>query len=293
MWKEKYIKYLRYEKNCSSHTEIAYFKDLSQFQEFVENETGTFDIESVDADLIRVWVSTLMENGLKETSVNRKLSSVKSFYVYLQRKGVVDVNPTSYVSGPKVSSRLPDFVKHSDMIKVLSPLSYSDDFEGVRNHFLMELFYATGMRREELIMLKDENVDISSCTLRVHGKGNKERLIPFSEKTKKHLLKYIDVRNTEIENRTPFLFVRKNGMKMCSTMVYTIVNKHLSSVKTISRKSPHVLRHSFATAMMDNGADINAVKNILGHASLSSTQLYTHVTFKELKKVYDNAHPRA
>ena len=293
MWIEKFIKYLRYEKNYSSHTEISYFKDLSQFQEFIESEVGYFDIKSVDVDLIRTWISLLMEEGLKAATVNRKLSSVKSFFKYLQKMELVSVNPAHYIKGPRAERKLPNFVKHSDMLEVLSPISYSENFEGVRNRFLIELLYVTGIRREELISLKENDVDIHSCTLKVHGKGNKERIIPISERTKVHLLEYINIRNKEIENRTSFLFVRKNGKRMYSRMVYAIVNKHLSSVKTLSIKSPHVLRHSFATAMLNNGAEINAVKSLLGHASLSSTQIYTHVTFKELKKVYDNAHPRA
>ena len=293
MWKEKYIKYLRYEKKCSSHTEISYFKDLAQFQEFVEIELGQFDPKLVDTDLIRMWMSTLMEKGLKATTVNRKLSCVKSFYKFLQKKEFIEVNPAFYVIGPKINRKLPNFVKHSDMLEVLSPDSYSDDFEGVRNLFLIELLYVTGMRREEVVGLKDINVDVLANTLLVHGKGNKDRMIPFGEKTKLHLLKYIEVRNEEIKNRAPYLFVRKNGRKMYPMMVYAIVNKHLSGIKTLSIKSPHVLRHSFATSMLNNGAEINAIKNLLGHASLSSTQIYTHVTFKEIKKVYDNAHPRA
>ena len=293
MWKEKYIKYLRYEKKCSSHTEISYFKDLTQFQDFIEFEIGYFDPKAVDSDLIRIWISSLMEEGLKATTVNRKLSCVKSFYKFLQKKEFVEVNPAFYIAGPKIERKLPNFVKHSDMLEVLSPDLFSDDFEGKRNLFLIELLYATGIRREEVIGLKDINVDTSSNTLLVHGKGSKDRLIPFSDKTKDHLLKYIEIRNEEIENRTHYLFVRKNGEKMRPMMVYAIVNKHLSGIKTLSVKSPHVLRHSFATAMLNNGAEINAIKKLLGHASLSSTQVYTHVTFKELKKIYDNAHPRA
>ena len=293
MWIEKFIKYLRYEKNYSSHTEISYLKDLTQFQEFIKNETDQFYPEAVDADLIRNWISSLMEQGLRATTVNRKLSTLKSFYKYLERNKLVAVNPTSYITGPRVERKLPSFVKHSDMIEVLSPSSYTDDFVGVRNRFLIELLYVTGMRREEIISLKDDSVDIPSSKLQILGKGNKERQIPFGDLTKQNLLKYIDVRNEKIKNRTGYLFVRKNGKRMYPDMVYAIVNKHLSKIKTLSKKSPHVLRHSFATAMLNNGAEINAIKSLLGHASLSSTQIYTHVTFKELKKIYDNAHPRA
>ena len=293
MLKEKFIKYLRYEKNCSSHTEISYFKDLTQFQMYVEDEVGQFDPLSISSDQIRMWIVKLMEQGNKSSTVNRKLSSIKSFYRFLQKKELIEVNPAIYLQGPKKEHRLPSFVKHSDMLKVLASDSFTDDFEGVRNLFLIELLYLTGLRTEELVMMKDVDVDLSSNTLQVHGKGNKDRLIPFSEKTNHLIAEYINVRNEKVENRTPYLFVRKNGKQLYHRMVYAIVNKHLSDVKTLSMKSPHVLRHSFATVMLNNGAEINAVKNLLGHASLASTQIYTHVTFKELKKVYNNAHPRA
>ena len=203
------------------------------------------------------------------------------------------MNPALYIQGPKIETKLPSFVRHSDMLKVLYSDSFSDDFEGHRNRFLIELLYLTGMRREEIVMLKNTDVDLSSNLLHVHGKGNKDRLIPISKKTNQLFINYTSIRNDKVENRAPYLFVRKNGKRLYSEMVYSIVNKHLSDVKTLSVKSPHVLRHSFATAMLNNGAEINAIKNLLGHASLSSTQIYTHVTFKELKKVYNNAHPRA
>ena len=293
MLKEKFIKYLRYEKNCSSHTEISYFKDLAQFQMFVESEIGQFDPLTIGSDLIRMWIVHLMEQGNKSSTVNRKLSTIKSFYRFLQKKEMLDVNPAIYIQGPKKEQQLPNFVKHSDMLKVLSSDSFTDDFEGVRNLFLIELLYLTGLRTDELVMLKDIDIDLCSNTMHVHGKRNKDRIIPISPKTNLLFLEYIKVRNHDVENRTPYLFVRKNGKQLYHRMVYAIVHKHLSDVKTLSVKSPHVLRHSFATVMLDNGAEINAVKNLLGHASLSSTQIYTHVTFKKLKKVYNNAHPRA
>jgi integrase/recombinase XerC len=293
MLKEKFIKYLRYEKNCSSHTEISYFKDLAQFQMFVESEIGQFDPLTIGSDLIRMWIVHLMEQGNKSSTVNRKLSTIKSFYRFLQKKEMLDVNPAIYIQGPKKEQQLPNFVKHSDMLKVLSSDSFTDDFEGVRNLFLIELLYLTGLRTDELVMLKDIDIDLCSNTMHVHGKRNKDRIIPISPKTNLLFLEYIKVRNHNVENRTPYLFVRKNGKQLYHRMVYAIVHKHLSDVKTLSVKSPHVLRHSFATVMLDNGAEINAVKNLLGHASLSSTQIYTHVTFKKLKKVYNNAHPRA
>ena len=293
MWKEKFINYLRYEKNYSSHTEISYFKDLTQFQNFIKNEIGQFDPFTISSDQIRMWIVKLMEKGQKSSTVNRKLSTIKSFYKFLQKKELMEMNPARYIQGPKIETKLPSFVRHSDMLKVLYSDSFSDDFEGHRNRFLIELLYLTGMRREEIVMLKNTDVDLSSNLLHVHGKGNKDRLIPISKKTNQRFINYTSIRNDKVENRAPYLFVRKNGKRLYSEMVYSIVNKHLSDVKTLSVKSPHVLRHSFATAMLNNGAEINAIKNLLGHASLSSTQIYTHVTFKELKKVYNNAHPRA
>lgn len=293
MWIEKFIRYLRYEKNRSSHTEISYLNDLRQFQGFIESQTGEFNPETIDSDLIRMWIMHLVEQGLKATTANRKLSTIKSFYTFLQKKQLVSLNPATHITGPRTEKKLPSFVKHSDMLEVLNPDSFSDNFEGKRNLFLIELLYLTGMRREELIGLKDEDVDQSNKTLRIQGKGNKERIIPFSDQTSQLFSEYICIRNRDIENRTPYLFVRKNGKRMYPEMVYTIVNKHLSNVKTLSTKSPHVLRHSFATVMLNSGAEINAIKDLLGHASLASTQIYTHVTFKELKEVYDNAHPRA
>ena len=293
MRKKRFISYLRYEKNCSSHTESSYFRDLTQFESFITDEVGQFDATTIDHDLIRMWIVHLMEEGQKASTVNRKLSSLKSFYRYLQKENVIQVNPSLHIQGPKMEQRLPSFVKHSDMLNVLSSDSFADDFEGVRDRFIIELLYLTGMRREELVMLKDTDVDLLSNVLLVKGKGNKERLIPISEKTNKLFTEYITIRNKKIENRTPYLFVRRSGKQLYSGMVYAIVNKHLSEVKTLSVKSPHVLRHSFATSMLNNGAEINAVKSIMGHASLSSTQIYTHITFNELKKVYKNAHPRA
>lgn len=290
---ERFIKYLRYEKSRSSHTEISYLNDLNQFKEFVEAETGEFDPNTIDADLIRMWIAHIVEMGFKTTTANRKLSTVKSFYTFLQRKQIISINPATHIPGPRIEQKLPSFIKHSDMMEVLNPNSFSDDFEGKRNLFLIKLLYLTGMRREELIGLKDKDIDLSRNTLLIHGKGNKERILPFSDKTKQLFLEYQSVRDEEIENRSPYLFVRKNGKRIYPEMVYTIVNKHLSGVKTLSVKSPHVLRHSFATVMLNNGAEINAIKNLLGHTSLASTQIYTHVTFRELKEVYDNAHPRA
>ncbi|HBT86390.1 MAG TPA: recombinase [Porphyromonadaceae bacterium] len=294
MWKEKFIDYLRYEKNYSSLTEISYLNDITQFEEFVENEIGNFVPSEIDVDIIRIWMSTLIEKGMKPSTVNRKLSSLKAFFNFMEKKKHVSGNPAKLVSGIKTPKVLPVFVNDKEMTKILdNPENYSDDFKGYRDRFLIELFYVTGIRRAELISLKDNDIDFNTCTLKIMGKGNKERFIPFSDETKKKIQEYINVRDAEIENKSAFLFVKEDGEPLYPELVYKIIHDHLKNISTLSKKSPHVLRHSFATEMMNNGAEINAVKELLGHSSLSSTEIYTHVTFEEMKKTYQNAHPRA
>lgn len=294
MWKEKFIQYLRNEKNYSSHTEISYLTDLTQFERFIEENQGVFAPEQVDADLVRIWIARLIEEGIRPISVNRKLSAVKAFFKYLKRAGVVSQNPAERISGPRTSRKLPAFVNHEDMVRILDQeAAFGDEFEEVRDRFIIELFYVTGMRRSELLGLKKSDVDSCSKTLRVTGKRNKQRIIPVSEATLEKLNRYVEIRNREVENKSPFLFVKKDGTPMYPKMIYNIIHRHLESISTLSKKSPHVLRHSFATEMLNNGAEINAVKELLGHSSLASTEIYTHITFEELKRVYHNAHPRA
>ncbi len=294
MWKEKFIKYLRYEKNYSSLTEISYLNDLTQFEEFVVGEKGKFQPEEIDTPLVRSWIASLMEQGLKPRTVNRKLSAAKSFFRYMEKRGAVKKNPAQAVRGPKTTKRLPTFVNHKQMTEVLdNELAYSDDFRGTRDRFIIELLYVTGIRRAELISLKDNDVDFRAGTLRVTGKRNKQRIIPFTDETKEKMQQYMQVRDKEIENKSPNLFVKEDGDPLYPRLVYSIVRDHLDSIPTLTKKSPHVLRHSFATGMLNNGAEINAVKELLGHSSLASTEVYTHVTFEEMKKTYQHAHPRA
>ena len=294
MWKERFIDYLRYERNYSSLTEISYLKDIIQFEEFIKLKDDNLSLIKVDRDIVRIWVGSLIELGFKASSVNRKLSSLKTFYKYLTKSGIIEKSPVESVSGPKLNSKIPSFASEKQMNEILDDAAnFSEDFIGVRNQFLIEILYLTGMRRAELISLKDNDIDFTSCTIRVTGKGNKQRLIPFSDLTKEKLEKYIHVRNKEIENKSPFLFVKDDGNAMYPKLVYKIINNHLNCISTLSKKSPHVLRHSFATAMINNGAEINSIKELMGHASLSSTEIYTHVTFEEMKKTYETAHPRA
>ena len=294
MLKEKFIKYLRNEKNYSSHTEISYLNDLTQFENFIIEECNSFDPAQIDRDHIRMWIAHLVEQGVKSVSVNRKLSALKSFFKYLEREGIVSKNPAENVSGPKKSKKLPSFTNDNDLSNILDIENISSgDFDTVRNTFIIYFLYVTGMRRAELIHLKDSDIDFYSKNIRVLGKRNKERIIPLADTTIDKLKEYIDIRNREVENKSPFLFVKNNGDPLYPKMVYNIVREQLDEIPTLSKKSPHVLRHSFATEMLNNGAEINAVKELLGHSSLASTEIYTHVTFEELVKVYNNAHPRA
>lgn len=294
MWKDKFIDYLRNEKNYSSHTEISYLNDLTQFQSFVENSLPEFDPELVDSDIIRNWLYDLNTRGLKPRSINRKLSTVRSFFQYMLKKGAVKKNPAINIKGLKAPKDLPQFATHDEIISILDDVTaFSDDFEGRRNKFLMELFYLTGARRSELANLKDDDINHNKRELLITGKGNKQRIVPLSDSTYVKLINYIADRDAEVENKSSCLFVRIDGRQLSTHHMYNIINRHLDSITTMTKKSPHTLRHSFATEMLNNGAEITAVKEILGHASLSSTEIYTHVTFEELKKVYNKAHPRA
>ncbi|MFV0467339.1 MAG: tyrosine-type recombinase/integrase [Dysgonomonas sp.] len=289
---EKYIKYLRYEKNYSSLTEISYFTDLTQFEKYITANFENITFKTVDADIVRRWIIALMDSGISARSVNRKLSSLKSFYRYLLRIGEIESNPMKTVNGPKAKHSLPSFVSSADMDIVLDEADLSD-FERIRNSTMMDLFYMTGMRRAELIGLKDTDVDFSAEVVRVTGKRNKQRLIPFSNKTKSKLKEYLEIRNRDVEKQTGYFFVKKDGDQLYPMLVYRVVVSTLKWIPTLAKSSPHVLRHSFATGMLNNGAELNAVKELLGHSSLASTEVYTHTSFEELKKIYKKAHPRA
>ncbi|NDW09544.1 tyrosine recombinase XerC [Dysgonomonas sp. 520] len=290
---EKYISYLRYEKNYSTHTEISYFTDLTQFETYINNNIGDVSLKTVDGDIIRRWIVFLMDAGTSARSVNRKLSSLKSFYRYLHKIGEIPVNPMRKITGPKIKKPLPSFVNIAEMNQILDEDTGETDFEAIRNKTIMELFYMTGMRRAELIGLKDIDVDLSSDQILVTGKRNKQRLIPISPATKSKLQEYLNIRNSEVPKQTDYFFVKKNGEQLYPMLVYRIVVSNLSWIPTLTKASPHILRHSFATGMLNNGAELNAVKELLGHASLASTEVYTHTSFEELKKIYNKAHPRA
>jgi integrase/recombinase XerC len=300
---ELFLQYLQYEKNYSAHTVESYKNDLCQFKEFVSGDS-VFMPEAVDAVWVRRWIVSLMNENYSPLSVNRKLSSLKSFFKYLCRNNYIEASPIRNIRGPKVKKPLPHFVKDLDMEKLFSVWDDEDAFEGERDKAILDVFYTTGIRCAELSGLKDNDVDFQAKMIKVTGKRNKQRLIPFSDTLKDVLQSYINIRDVEMQHvassneeagqsANDAFFVRKNGKALSTSIIYGIVNKRLSEIPNLSKKSPHVLRHTFATSMLNNGADLNAVKELLGHASLSSTEVYTHTTFEELKKAYHQAHPRA
>lgn len=294
MLKESFLEYLSYERRYSEYTVCSYGLDLSKFEEYLKGVDEDLDLIHVDADLVRGWVVSLMEQGYTSTSVNRKLSSLRSFYRYLLRKNMIPVDPMLKVIGPKKKKPLPVFVKEAEMDRLLDDADFGDGFLGVRDRMILEVFYETGVRRSELIGLNDADVDFSSCVIKVTGKRNKQRLIPFGEELERDLRVYLSVRDENISKReNDAFFVRKDGRRLSPGMVYLLVKRNLTKVVTLKKKSPHVLRHTFATSMLNHQAELEAVKELLGHESLSTTEVYTHTTFEELKKVYEQAHPRA
>lgn len=293
MLTDSFLDYLRYERNYSAKTVKAYGEDVLQLQEFVQEEVGEFHPAEVKTELIREWIVSLMDKGYTSTSVNRKLSSLRAFYKYLLKQGEVVVDPLRKVVGPKNKKSLPSFLKESEMNKLLDDTDFGSGFKGCRDRLIIEVFYATGIRLSELIGLDDKDVDFSASQLKVTGKRNKQRLIPFGDELRDAMRKYVDIRNEAVSERTEAFFVRESGKRFQPTQVYDLVKRNLSKVVTLKKRSPHVLRHTFATVMLNNEAELGAVKELLGHSSLATTEIYTHTTFEELKKVYKQAHPRA
>lgn len=293
MLTDSFLDYLRYERNYSEKTVLAYGEDISQLREFAQEEIGDFNPAEVTPELIREWIVSLMDKGYASTSVNRKLSSLRSFYKFLLKKKVVLVDPLRKITGPKNKKPLPSFLKENEMNRLLDDTDFGEGFEGCRDHLIIEMFYATGIRLSELIGLDDKDVDFSASLLKVTGKRNKQRLIPFGDELKEGMLEYVNVRNEQVLESGGAFFVRKNGERLYKNLVYNLVKRNLSKVATLKKKSPHVLRHTFATTMLNNEAELGAVKELLGHESITTTEIYTHATFEELKKVYKQAHPRA
>ena len=290
---DKYIDYLRYEKRYSEHTIVAYKKDLSQFMLFFHSNSEFKLWEEVVNKDIRSWVANFIEEGNSTKTVNRKLSSLKSFYLFLNKKEIYALNPAKLVSAPKNKKSLPKFVEEKQINFLLDEIKFEDGFEGLRDKLIINLFYYTGIRLSELINIKVNDADIENSRIKVLGKRNKERIIPLHNQVGVLIEEYLKFRKTIIINDdNPFLFITSKEKKLYPKLVYRIVNKSIAMVSTIKQKSPHVLRHTFATHMLNNGADLNAIKELLGHSNLAATQIYTHNSFEKLKKVYKNSHPR-
>lgn len=289
---ESYIEYLQLEKNYSSHTIQAYKKDLVQFNSFLEDES-VVSVFDVNYSLIRSWVTSLLENGDTHRTVNRKMSAIKSYFKFLLKIGRISINPADSFKSLKVAKKIQVPFSTEEVLKLLDSSYDTDDFEQSRDFLIIELFYATGIRREELINLKVPDVDLISNQIKVTGKRNKQRIIPLVSSIKDHVEKYLSLRDQFVEMTTYELFITSKGIKVYPSLVYRVIKSYFSKVSLKVKISPHVLRHTFATHLLDHGADLNAVKELLGHTSLSSTQIYTHSSMATLKGVYGNAHPRS
>ena len=290
---QSFLSYIEYERRYSRHTLESYGNDLEQFYFYLKSEYQKEELELATHLEIRSWIVQMMEHKITPRSINRKLSTLKSFFKFLMRKGVVKKSPLSKVLAPKTSKRLPVFVEKAGIEKLLTEIEFSEDFEGKRDKMILDLFYNTGMRRSELNNLKETDIDSYNSQIKVLGKGNKERIIPIQPQLRAALKEYMDMKNQSIATPSIYLFVNMEGKLLNPSNIYQIVKKYLNLITTIDKKSPHVLRHTFATHLMNNGADINAVKELLGHASLAATQVYTHNTIDKLKNIYKQAHPKA
>lgn len=291
---KSFTDYLLLEKNYSKLTVKAYQNDLSDFSEFINNEYDTSSIDQVNYQQIRSWIVSLVDSGLTNRSINRKVSALNTYYKFLLKVGDIKLNPLSKHRALKTSKKIQVPFSEAEIKMVLDELNFADDFESVRNKFIIELFYSTGIRRIELVELKLSSIDLHNNTLKVLGKRNKERIVPLLNSVVQTTRKYLEHRNKlnailDVEQ----LFLTKKGVKIYETLVYRIINEYFSTASSKVKKSPHILRHSFATHLLNQGANLNAVKELLGHSSLAATQVYTHNSIAELKKVHINAHPRS
>ena len=289
----EFLNYLKFERNRSDLTIKNYGEDLRAFKEFYGNLEGCHSWKSVDSDIIRDWMESMMDKGNNATSINRRLSALRSFYRFALTRKLVDKDPVHGVTGPKKGRPLPQFLKENEMDRLLDAESWTEGFEDVRDRTVIMTFYETGIRLSELIGLDDSMVDFSNRQLKVTGKRNKQRVIPFGEELLATLRDYMKCRNEEVNLQSEALFVIAKGQRMTSSQVREGVKRNLSKVCTLKKRTPHVLRHTFATAMLNNKAGIESVKKLLGHESLSTTEIYTHTTFEQLKREYYSAHPRA
>ncbi|MCW3081405.1 tyrosine-type recombinase/integrase [Segetibacter sp.] len=289
-----FIQYLQFEKRYSQHTIVSYQTDLDQFFAFLASQYDSPSLSAITPGFVRSWLAEMRNDDMTPKSLNRKISSLKSFFKYQIKVGEVKQSPMTTIVSPKVGKRLPSFVSENDMNTLQQYVEFPDTWKGQTDKLLLNLFYATGMRLSELIGLKESQLDVANGQVKVLGKGNKERIIPVSKVLANQLASYINNKKQSSSNLSfPNLFVNEKGKPLYPKYVYNVVKANLSLVTTLQKKSPHVLRHTFATHLTNNGADLNAVKELLGHSSLAATQIYTHNTIEKLKDVYKKAHPKA
>ena len=289
-----YLDYLKFQKRYSQHTIISYQNDLTSFFDFAQAQFATSVPSEINASFIRSWLAGLKEQGMESRSINRKISSLKSFFKHQLKLGLITKSPMLTIVSPKVKKRLPNFVEEKDIKTLFNYVDFPANWEGETARLIMNLFYNTGMRQAELVSLKESQVDKSNRSLKVLGKGNKERILPLSKALMELIQNYIARKSAQFDNfDTEYLLVNNKGNKVYLKYVYRVVKQYLTAVTTIDKKSPHVLRHSFATHLMNNGAELNAVKELLGHSSLAATQVYTHNTIEKLKDIHKKAHPKA
>ncbi len=289
---ESFLKYLKFEKRYSVKTIISYQTDLQQFQDFLNKEFDKIPSAEANHGLVRSWVVSLVESGIDPVSVNRKIACLRSYYKFLVKESIIAKDPMAKIKILKTKKKLPHFVHEADMAATLEDVRFEKDFDGMRDQLVLELLYGTGMRLSELIGLRDSNLNLNDRTLKVLGKRNKERVIPFTTGLVKLIEEYRKIRNREVERKDDSFMVMKTGEPLYPMMVNRLVKKYFKDTN-VEKKSPHVLRHTYATHLINKGAEINAVKDLLGHTSLAATQVYTHNTMEKLKKVFDQAHPKA
>ena len=289
----QFLNYLRYERNASPLSVQTYEESLREFESYLNLRDDGLSLDKVDADLIRDWMESLMDKGNTASTIDKKLSALRSFYRFSLKRKLVEKDPAHCITGPKKSKPLPQFLREGEMDELLDALEWKDNYKDVRARTILLLLYEAGLRRSELTGLDDEDVDFAVGQLKVTGKRNKQRIIPFGQELAEALAGFMAIRDEQVARNSKALFLSDKGERMTGNQVYAIVHKYLTAVTSLKKRSPHVLRHTFATAMLNNGAGLESIKKLLGHESVSTTEIYAHTTFEQLKRVYKEAHPRA
>ncbi|WP_028979915.1 tyrosine-type recombinase/integrase [Sporocytophaga myxococcoides] len=290
---ESYLNYIRYEKRYSNHTFISYQNDLNQFSVFSKDSYGLSCPSEASYQMIRAWIITLAENEITAKSINRKIACLRSFFKYLLKQGTIQKDPTLRLKAPKINKQLPHFVEENDLLRLLDHFIFSLDFYGFRDKLILELLYGTGIRLSELISIKEEHINKFERIIKIKGKGNKERIIPLNENLMNLINIYKKEREKVIEKPNEYLIITDKGEQSYPMFIYRTVKNYLDTIPTLEKRSPHVLRHTFATHLLNKGADLNAIKDLLGHSSLAATQVYTHNSLDKLKAIFEQAHPKA